>query len=124
MQSPVLDAVRRVDDLAGEIARSALSLSQGGYNTTMDLLRAGTPAVVVPFADGGENEQTVRTARLAELGVLRMVPATSLSDRDALLSALAAAAAAQPAPVRLELSGAEHTARILAGLTSPLEAVV
>jgi len=124
MRSPVLDAVRRVDDLAGEIARSALSLSQGGYNTTMDLLRAGTPAVVVPFADGGENEQTVRTARLAELGVLRMVPATSLSDRDALLSALAAAAAAQPAPVRLELSGAEHTARILAGLTSPLEAVV
>jgi predicted glycosyltransferase len=122
--SPVLDAVRRVDDLAGEIARSALSLSQGGYNTTMDLLRAGTPAVVVPFADGGENEQTVRTARLAELGVLRMVPATSLGDREALLSTLAAAAAAQPAPVRLDLSGAEHTARILADLTAPLEAAV
>jgi predicted glycosyltransferase len=121
--SPVLEAVRRVDDLAGEIARSALSLSQGGYNTTMDLLRAGTPAVVVPFADGGENEQTVRTARLAELGVLRMVPATSLGDRERLLSALAAAAAAQPAPVRLDLSGAEHTARILADLTTPLEAV-
>jgi predicted glycosyltransferase len=122
--SPVLDAVRRVDDLAGEIARSALSLSQGGYNTTMDLLRAGTPAVVVPFADGGENEQTKRTARLAELGVLRMVPATALGDREALLSALASAAATQPAPVRLDLSGAEHTARILADLTTPLEAAV
>ena len=122
-RSPVLEVVRRVDDLAGEIARSALSLSQGGYNTTMDLLRAGTPAVVVPFADGGENEQTVRTSRLAELGVLRMLPATSLDDREALLAALAAAAAAEPAPVRLDLSGAESTARILADLTTPLEAV-
>jgi predicted glycosyltransferase len=122
-RSPVLEAVRRVDDLAGEIARSALSLSQGGYNTTMDLLRAGTPAVVVPFADGGENEQTVRTSRLAELGVLRMVPATALGDRERLLAALAAAAAAEPAPVRLDLSGAERTARVLADITTPLEAV-
>jgi predicted glycosyltransferase len=121
--SPVLEAVRRVDDLAGEIARSALSLSQGGYNTTMDLLRAGMPAVVVPFADGGENEQTVRTARLAELGVLRMVPATALGDRERLLAALVAAAAARPAPVQLDLSGAERTASILADVTTPLEAV-
>jgi predicted glycosyltransferase len=122
-RSPVLEAVRRVDDLAGEIARSALSLSQGGYNTTMDLLRAGTPAVVVPFAGGGENEQTVRTARLAELGVLRMVPASSLGDRETLLSALVAAAGAEPAPVRLDLSGAERTADILADLTTSREAV-
>jgi predicted glycosyltransferase len=122
-QSPVLEAVRRVDDLAGEIARSALSLSQGGYNTTMDLLRAGTPAVVVPYADGSETEQTVRTARLAELGVLRMVPATALGDREGLLAALTAAAAAEPAPVRLDLSGAENSARILAEITTPLEAV-
>jgi predicted glycosyltransferase len=121
--SPVLAVVRRVDDLAGEIARSALSLSQGGYNTTMDLLRAGTPAVVAPFADGGENEQTVRTSRLAELGVLRMVPAAALGDRERLLAALVAAAAAQPAPVRLDLSGAERTARILADVATPLEAL-
>jgi predicted glycosyltransferase len=122
-QSPVLEAVRRVDDLAGEIARSALSLSQGGYNTTMDLLRAGTPAVVVPYADRSETEQTIRTARLAELGVLRMVPATALGDREGLLAALTAAAAAEPAPVRLDLSGAENSTRILAEITTPLEAV-
>jgi predicted glycosyltransferase len=121
--SPVLEAVRRVDDLAGEIAASALSLSQGGYNTTMDLLRAGTPAVVVPYAEGTEDEQTRRTSRLAQLGVLRMVPATSLGDREALLDELVAAAAAEPAPVRLDLSGAETTARVLATIATPLEAV-
>jgi predicted glycosyltransferase len=122
-QSPVLDAIRRVDDLAGQIARSTLSLSQGGYNTTMDLLRAGTPAVVVPYADGSEDEQTRRTSRLADLGVLRMVPATSLADRDVLLGALVAGAAGAPAPVPLDLSGAETTARILAEISTPLEAV-
>jgi predicted glycosyltransferase len=121
--SPVLDAVRRVDDLAGEIARSALSLSQGGYNTTMDLLRAGTPAVVVPYATGSEDEQTRRTSRLAELGALRMLPATSLGDRERLLGELVAAASAKPAPVRLDLSGAEATARILAEISTPLEVV-
>jgi predicted glycosyltransferase len=122
-RSPVLEAVRRVDDLAGEIARSALSLSQGGYNTTMDLLRAGTPAVVVPYATGSEDEQTRRTSRLAELGALRMLPATSLGDRERLLGELVAAASAKPAPVRLDLSGAEATARILAEISTPLEVV-
>ena len=112
-RSPVLDAVRRVDDLAAEIGRSALSLSQGGYNTTMDLLRAGTPAVVVPYAHGSEDEQTRRTSRLAELGVLRMVPATELTA-DRLLAELIVAAESRPAPVTLDLSGAETTAWILA----------
>jgi predicted glycosyltransferase len=111
--SPVLDAVRRVDDLAAEIGRSALSLSQGGYNTTMDLLRAGTPAVVVPYAAGTEDEQTRRTTRLAELGALRMLPATDLPVRERLLAQLVAAAGSTPAPVPLDLSGAENTARIL-----------
>jgi predicted glycosyltransferase len=119
----VLDAVRRVDDLAGEIAGSALSLSQGGYNTTMDLLRAGTPAVVVPYAEGTEDEQTRRTSRLAELGVLRMLPAVELTVPDRLLAALVAAAASEPAPVRLDLSGAQTAARILADVSTPLEAV-
>ncbi|HEY6748811.1 MAG TPA: glycosyltransferase [Mycobacteriales bacterium] len=112
--SPVLDAVRRVDDLAAEIGRSALSLSQGGYNTTMDLLRAGTPAVVVPYAAGTEDEQTRRTARLADLGALRMLPARELESRERLLELLVAAAASTPAAVPLDLSGAETTARILA----------
>ena len=122
--SPVLDVVRRVDDLAGEIARSALSLSQGGYNTTMDLLRAGTPAVVVPFADGGENEQTVRTV---PAGRARRAADAAGRPRWATGSGCwrrwSRPPPREPAPVRLDLSGAESTARILADVTTPLEAV-
>jgi predicted glycosyltransferase len=110
--SPVLEAVRRVDDLAGEIRRSSVSLSQAGYNTCMDLLRASTPAVVVPYAEGGEDEQTRRAERLADLGLLKVLPASSLEStvlRDALRDALDA----PPSPVRLDLDGAEHTTRLL-----------
>jgi len=46
-----------------------------------------------------------------------------MTKRSRTLAALAAAAAAEPAPVRLDLSGAERTARILADVPTALEAV-
>ena len=42
------------------------SVSMCGYNTAMDLLQAGTPAVLVPFDDGDEVEQTLRARSLTE----------------------------------------------------------
>ncbi len=114
-QSPHLDAVRRVEDLCLEIGRSTVSLSQGGYNTTMDILRAGTPAVVVPFTEGGEDEQRRRTERLQSLDVLRLLAPEHL-DADRLVPALAGAAAAPPAPLTLNLDGALATATLLAQL--------
>ena len=119
--SPWLDAVRQVPDLAGEIRRSAVSVSQCGYNTTMDLLRAGTPSVVVPYSDGKEDEQRRRADRLAALGVLTSIAATDLGP-DRLADAIAATHRATPAAVRLDLDGADTSARIvaeLAGLATP-----
>jgi predicted glycosyltransferase len=119
--SPWLDAVRQVPDLAGEIRRSAVSVSQCGYNTTMDLLRAGTPSVVVPYAEGKEDEQRRRADRLAALGVLTSMAATELGP-DRLADAIAATHRATPAAVRLDLDGADTSARIvaeIAGLAEP-----
>jgi predicted glycosyltransferase len=114
---PALDVVRRVDDLSLEMRRSAVSLSQGGYNTTMDLLRAQVPAVVVPYCEGTEDEQTRRTARLAALGALRMVHPADLTG-DTLLRELcdAAATATSPPDLLLDLDGADASARIVAEL--------
>lgn len=114
-RSPALTAIRQVPDLAHEIRCSALSLSQGGYNTTMDLLRAGTPAVVVPYDEGNENEQARRAERLAELGVLRVVRATGLAA-DLLLPELSAALSFQPLAVPLDLDGASATPRVIGRL--------
>jgi predicted glycosyltransferase len=113
--SPLLEAVRSVPDLAGEMARSAVSLSQGGYNTTMDLLRAKVPAVIVPFSEGSEDEQRQRTERLAAMGVVRLLPPEELAV-DRVVSAIEAAASAPPARVELDLAGADHSAELLAQL--------
>lgn len=112
---PALTVVRRVDDLSLEMCRSAVSLSQGGYNTTMDLLRAQVPAVVVPYCEGTEDEQTRRTERLVALGALRMVHPADLTG-DTLLRELCAAVATRPPDLPLDLDGARATERLVSEL--------
>lgn len=116
-RSPRLEAVRQVDDLCLQMAMSRVSLSQGGYNTAMDILRARTPAVVVPYSEGSEDEQRRRTERLAALGILRLLPPEDLST-DRLVMELIAAAATQPATVSLALDGAAATAELLAQMAA------
>ncbi len=101
-----------VPDLAAAIAESAVSVSQCGYNTTMDLLTAGTPAVVVPYAEGREDEQTRRAQRLQRLGLLDVLDSDSLSG-PTLARAVRAALARPAAPCRLELDGAQRTAELV-----------
>jgi predicted glycosyltransferase len=117
-RSPALTVLRQVPDLAQEMGDSAVSLSQGGYNTTMDILRSGTPSVVVPYAEGNEDEQQRRTARLAALGAVRVVSSTELSG-DRLLDELCAAVRFRPSPVTFDLTGVSTSARIVAEIAGP-----
>jgi len=109
------DVVRYLPDLRTEMARSAVTVSQCGYNTTMDILRARIPAVVVPFAEGGEDEQRQRAERLDDLGVLRCLAPEDL-DADGLAKAVIAAATTTPAAVSLDLDGRRASARIISEL--------
>jgi predicted glycosyltransferase len=47
---PGLDAARSVPDLRAELRAASASVSQCGYNTALDVLGTGVPALVVPFA--------------------------------------------------------------------------
>jgi predicted glycosyltransferase len=103
------------DDLPELIARAALTISQGGYNTVMEVLAARVPAVVVPFAEPGETEQAMRAQRLAERGLLTVVPADGLTG--AKLAAGVAAALARPCRgAAIDMDGAATTARLVAGM--------
>ncbi len=113
--SDTLHAIRSVNNLAGEIAKSRVSVSQGGYNTTMDLLRASTPAIVVPFAAGKEDEQSRRTEQLASLGALLHAPAATLTEHT-YCSAVSNAASWTPSPIRLDLDGRRRSAEIVVEL--------
>jgi predicted glycosyltransferase len=84
-------------DFPALLARAAVAVSQFGYNTAVDLLRAGTRAVVVPFEEGGETEQRLRAERFAREGLLTLLPQADLSP-EALAAAIRAALAAPPPP--------------------------
>lgn len=110
-----LEVKRYLPNLRSEMACSAVTVSQCGYNTTMDLLRAKVPAVVVPFADGNEDEQRQRAERLAALGVLRSLPPEHL-DATTLADAVLLASTSTPTAVTLDLGGRDASARVVAEL--------
>ena len=47
------------DDFTTLLRNCAVSVSQAGYNTTLEILDAGARAVLVPFAGGAETEQAL-----------------------------------------------------------------
>jgi predicted glycosyltransferase len=66
-------------DFPGLLARAALSISQAGYNTVVDVVRAGVRSVLVPFAAENEREQSLRAAALARTGRAEVVEEQGLS---------------------------------------------
>jgi predicted glycosyltransferase len=100
-------------DFPGLLRRARLSVSQAGYNTVMDVLAAGIPGVVVPYAGGLESEQTLRAGRLAERGVLQVVSEGELTP-EALAGAVERALATPPERLRgVSIDGGAVTANIL-----------
>ena len=103
-------------DFVALMRGAALSISQGGYNTIVELLSTGTPAVIVPYAGGEETEQTIRARLLAKRGLVTVVDADGLTPQALAQAADTAAAQRPPATARPRLQGAEETARVVAGL--------
>jgi predicted glycosyltransferase len=109
-------SVRRfVPDLCAEMRGSAASVSQCGYNTALDILRAGVPALVVPFADGGEDEQMKRARRLERLGALRVVEQDAL-DPSRFAHELRGLLSFRPPQPALDLRGAPDSANFVESL--------
>ncbi len=72
---------------------AAASVSMCGYNTALDLLQTGTPAVFVPFDAGNEVEQGLRAQSLAPLSGIDIIRSSELNPQnlcDALRSVIAA----------------------------------
>lgn len=101
------------DDFPSLLSRCAVSVSQAGYNTVAELLRAGCRAVVVPYSAGGETEQSFRAQRLHQRGLAHVVEETALGPET--LAAAVDAAAGGPAPETggIDLDGAENSARLV-----------
>jgi predicted glycosyltransferase len=103
-------------DFASLLAGAQLSVSQAGYNTVCDILRAGCHALLIPFTAGGETEQTVRSQRLEKLGLAHVLTEDELSADNMRRAIETALAATDRPPHSLDLDGAHRTAEILRGL--------
>jgi predicted glycosyltransferase len=107
---------RNRPDFLSLLAACRLSISQAGYNTTLEVLAARRPAVVVPFAAGQESEQSLRARLLAERGRLAVVEEAGLTGAG-LAAGIERALRLPPAPpLDLALEGAAESAALLASL--------
>jgi predicted glycosyltransferase len=110
-----LELVRSVQDLEAELRFASASVSQCGYNTALEAVQSGAPALVVPFAEDGEDEQTRRARRLESLGAVRVLDPQDLAP-GSLASEIDALAHFKPRPIDLDLHGAVGSAEVLGRL--------
>lgn len=101
-------------DFRQMLHHASAAVAMCGYNTAMDLLQTGTPAVFVPFDAGGEVEQSLRANSLAQHAQFAVVRSVTLTP-DILLENLGKVHR-QPPPSRDQFDGANETVRIVAGL--------
>lgn len=100
-------------DFMDLLAQCRVSVSQGGYNTVMEILQTEAAAVIVPFAGGAETEQALRARLLADAGRVRCVDEATLTPV-ALAQAIDAAARWQAdGRLPVDLDGARATAALL-----------
>lgn len=109
---------RHRNDFPALLHGCILSISQAGYNTTLDILRARCPAVLVPFAQGGQSEQIIRARLLAQRGLVQLLeesnltPTTLATAIDRAMLPSPSDTAAEPSEI-FNLQGAEQSAALI-----------
>lgn len=100
-------------DYRARLGGAAASVSLAGYNTVLEALQAGTPALMVPMEEGGEREQAIRAVAFAALPGLRLATLAGLTPRH--LAELAGRLAAEPRrpPPPIAMHGAAEAARLI-----------
>ena len=112
-----LRLVRQVTDLCSELSGAAVSISQAGYNTCLDVLRAKVPAILVPFAKEDEDEQRRRASRLQDLGAVKMMEQKDLTPMQLATEIRRLMNSKFTTPV-LDLNGAENSAAVIESMTA------
>jgi predicted glycosyltransferase len=96
------------------LAGAGLSISQAGYNTVMDILIAGCPGLVIPFAAETESEQLFRAREFERRGLLTVLEEAHMNPATLVTAAQSAIAAKGARDQLINLDGARGTADALA----------
>lgn len=101
-------------DYRARLGAAAVSVSRFGYNTAVELLQTGTPAVVAPL-DGAEREQRLRADAFAAAPQFEVLASAAPSPETLAAAVERAAARGRVGGPAVDLSGVETSARLLLG---------
>ena len=104
---------RFTSNFLSRLTAADISISMAGYNTTMNILAAGVPALVWPFA--ANREQRLRAERLADRGALKLLDDQDLNPEDLARIVRETLTRAELKKVAIDLNGAANTAQWLEG---------
>jgi predicted glycosyltransferase len=97
-------------DFVSELSAADLSISMAGYNTCMDILSSGVPALVYPFPQN--REQGIRAARLEKFGALKVLPAFDAESLELEIESFLKKDRVFPVP-EINITGAANSARLI-----------
>lgn len=109
---PGLTLRRWVDNLGEELNDSRASVSMGGYNSMLDVLQSGIPALIVPFTNRSNTEQMRRTQLLEACGYARILSQENCTP-ERLAAEIPALLRFRPRPLSLDMNGAQKTQDLL-----------
>jgi predicted glycosyltransferase len=96
-----------------EIWRDArLSISSGGYNTLMELISSGIPAIVSPYRNQTNSEQDIRSSFLNNMNLIKTMYYEDLNEKEIALT-VKNAMDFKPSSYKIDLGGADKTRKIL-----------
>jgi predicted glycosyltransferase len=98
-----LTCIEFTPDLVSYLAAADLVVSMAGYNTVCELLSLGVRTLLVP-REKPRREQRLRAERLAQRGLVRVLPSSELSP-ERLAREVEAALACAPPTITLNLNG-------------------
>ena len=100
-------------DFRQMLRHAAASVSMCGYNTALDLLQAGTPAVLVPFDAGAEVEQSLRARALARRDGFEFLAAADITSDSLRRAVDRVIAAPKRGGDQVQMAGAQRSVEIV-----------
>ena len=107
-----LSVQRYTPNLLQYMRYADLSISMAGYNTTMNVLTTGVRSLLLPFTGNNDQEQTIRSQRLEELGIVSVIRPEDL-DPERFTQRVIDTLNQSPSPMLFDLDGVKHTAEVV-----------
>lgn len=109
---PNIILIRSVESLTKLWEQARLSISQGGYNTLMELICSRIPALILPHSNENNSEQEFRATRLQQEKLVKKLAYANTSEEEIAL-AVKNALNFTPANKEINLNGADNSRTIL-----------